>query len=95
MQGARDFAGDVAAEVSAGATDYKPRLQELTQRRFRASPAYQLVSEQGPDHAKSFAVELSVAGRLLGRGTGPSKKAAEQVAAMEALQRIESEPDDT
>jgi ribonuclease-3 len=90
----RDFAGDVAAEVSAGATDYKTRLQELTQRRFRASPAYQLVSEQGPDHAKSFAVELSVAGRLLGRGTGPSKKAAEQVAAMEALQRIERDPDD-
>jgi ribonuclease-3 len=90
----RDFAGDVAAEVTAGATDYKTRLQELTQRRFRASPVYQLVSEQGPDHAKSFAVELSVAGRLLGRGTGPSKKAAEQVAAMEALRRIESEPDE-
>lgn len=89
----RDFAGDVATDVAAGATDYKTRLQELTQRRFRTSPAYELVAEQGPDHAKWFAVELSVAGRMLGRGTGASKKAAEQAAAMEALARIEAEPE--
>jgi ribonuclease-3 len=82
---AREFASDLVAQELAGASDYKTRLQELTQRRFRVSPVYQLVDEQGPDHAKRFAVELSVAGRVLGRGMGPSKKVAEQAAAMEAL----------
>lgn len=91
----RDFAGEVAGEITAGAGDYKTRLQELTQRRFRTSPVYQLVDEQGPDHAKRFAVELSVSGRVLGRGSGQSKKAAEQAAAMEALARIEQEPEGT
>lgn len=85
----RAFASDVTAEALAGASDYKTRLQELTQRRFRVSPVYQLVEEQGPDHAKQFAVELSVEGRVLGRGAGPSKKAAEQAAAMAALAAIE------
>jgi ribonuclease-3 len=86
---ARAFASDVTIETLAGASDYKTRLQELTQRRFRVSPVYRLVDEQGPDHAKQFAVELSVGGRVLGRGCGPSKKAAEQAAAMAALAAIE------
>jgi ribonuclease-3 len=85
---AREFASDWTAEALAGASDYKTRLQELTQRRFRVSPVYQLVDEQGPDHAKQFAVELSIESQVFGRGTGASKKAAEQAAAMEALARI-------
>jgi ribonuclease-3 len=90
----RDFTGDVTAGVAAGASDYKTRLQELTQRRFRVSPVYRLVDEQGPDHAKRFAVELTVAGRVVGHGTGQSKKAAEQAAAMRALAEMgeEAEP---
>jgi ribonuclease-3 len=86
---AREFGADLAAGVPAGAGDYKTRLQELTQRRFRVSPVYQLIDEQGPDHAKRFAVELSIEGRVVGRGTGASKKAAEQAAAMEALAELE------
>ena len=53
------------------------------------SPVYHLIDEQGPDHAKRFAVELSIEGRVAGRGAGPSKKAAEQAAAMEALAALE------
>jgi ribonuclease-3 len=90
---AREFASDLAAGVPPGAGDYKTRLQELTQRRFRVSPVYHLIDEQGPDHAKRFAVELSIDGRVVGQGTGASKKAAEQAAAMEALTALErSEP---
>lgn len=88
---ARAFADDVAADVAAGAGDYKTRLQELTQRRHHLSPAYELVEEQGPDHAKQFVVRLSVGGRVLGCGRGASKKAAEQAAAMAALATIEGE----
>jgi ribonuclease-3 len=86
---AREFAADLIAGGPAGAGDYKTRLQELTQRRFRVSPVYHLIDEQGPDHAKRFAVELSIEGRVAGRGAGPSKKAAEQAAAMEALAALE------
>jgi len=79
------FAADLTSEASAGLRDYKTRLQELTQRLFRATPVYQLVEETGPDHAKRFVSELSIAGQPYGRGVGHSKKTAEQAAAMEAL----------
>ena len=82
------FATDVTTQASAGRNDYKTRLQELTQRLFRATPVYQLVEESGPDHAKRFVTELSIAGRSYGRGVGHSKKAAEQAAAMEALENL-------
>src|SRR5262245_39428906 len=81
----RHFAADLTTQASAGERDYKTRLQELTQRLFRATPVYQLVEESGPDHAKRFVSELSIAGQVYGRGVGHSKKTAEQAAAMEAL----------
>lgn len=82
------FATEVVADGVAGLRDYKTRLQELTQRLFRATPVYQLVEESGPDHAKRFVSELSIAGRAYGRGVGHSKKTAEQAAAMEALEAL-------
>jgi len=85
----RHFAGDLVSETAAGQRDYKTRLQELTQRLFRATPVYTLVEESGPDHAKRFVSELSIAGRRYGRGVGHSKKAAEQAAAMTALAELE------
>jgi ribonuclease-3 len=82
------FALDLTDEAAAGRRDYKTRLQELTQRRFRATPVYQLVEESGPDHAKQFVSELSIAGQPYGRGVGHSKKTAEQAAAMQALDAL-------
>ena len=87
----RGFAEDLTGSGAAGAGDYKTRLQELTQRRFRSSPVYQLIDEAGPDHAKQFTVELTIEGRVCGRGIGQSKKAAEQAAAMQALEALEAE----
>jgi ribonuclease-3 len=85
----RHFAAELVSETTAGLRDYKTRLQELTQRLFRATPVYVLVEESGPDHAKRFVSELSVAGRRYGRGVGHSKKTAEQAAAMTALAELE------
>ncbi len=66
--------------------DYKTRLQELVQKeRPGDALVYQVVSETGPDHDKVFYVALSWAGRVIGRGSGRSKKEAEQKAAREAL----------
>jgi ribonuclease-3 len=88
------FAADLTSEAAAGLRDYKTRLQELTQRLFRATPVYELVEESGPDHAKRFVSQLIIAGRPYGRGVGHSKKTAEQAAAMEALAVLAQAPPD-
>lgn len=65
--------------------DYKSRLQEETQRDRQLAPTYQVLSQSGPDHDKFFQVGVMVAGELLGKGEGHSKKEAEQLAARSAL----------
>lgn len=69
--------------------DYKTRLQEVAQARFKTIPKYRLVKEFGPDHKKVFEVDLFIAKELYGVGKGHSKKVAEQNAAKVALERIE------
>jgi ribonuclease-3 len=71
-------------------TDYKSQLQEIIQRRYKIPPQYSLAQEQGPDHAKLFAMEVRVRRRMLGKGEGRSKKEAEQAAAQMALKKIRS-----
>jgi ribonuclease-3 len=68
--------------------DYKSKLQEVTQSRFQLTPAYRLVEETGPDHAKTFTIEVLAGSRALGKGTGKSKKLAETEAARMALERL-------
>lgn len=71
-------------------TDFKSRLQELMQKRFRAPPRYETVSTQGPEHDKTFSVAARMGKEVLGRGSGKSKKEAEQAAARDALGRLRS-----
>jgi ribonuclease-3 len=66
--------------------NFKGELLELMQGKGAGLPRYEVVSEGGPDHQKTFDVRVSVGGRVLGSGTGYSKKEAEQKAAAEALQ---------
>ncbi len=65
--------------------DYKTALQEVIQRNPEERVQYVLVGEEGPDHAKSFHMEVRLNSNVIGRGTGKSKKIAEQMAAKEAL----------
>ena len=65
--------------------DYKTALQEQIQRKKDQKISYALVGESGPDHDKSFAVEVSLNGKAVGKGTGRSKKKAEQDAARVAI----------
>jgi ribonuclease III len=83
------FAAELAAGGERDFADPKTRLQELTQRRFRSTPVYTLVRSIGPDHARAFESEITVDGRVYGRGEGRSKKAAEQEAALRALAELE------
>jgi len=69
--------------------DFKTLLQELVQRRHKQPPLYRVVAEEGPDHDKTFVVEVRFGRHLLGEGVGKSKKEAEQKAAKEALEDVE------
>jgi ribonuclease-3 len=66
----------------------KSRLQEFTQRRSGNRPSYHLVDASGPDHERSFVIEVSVDGVVLGVGEGPSRRTAETAAAAQALERL-------
>ena len=78
---------DKEQEKSAG-RDYKTALQELVQRRPGAAVNYRLVRESGPDHCRSFEMEASVDGSVIGTGAGRTKKEAEQMAAKSALEKL-------
>lgn len=65
--------------------DYKTELQEVIQKNPEEKIEYVLVDEQGPDHDKSFTVSIELNSLSIAKGTGKSKKAAEQAAAHEAL----------
>ena len=71
--------------------DSKTTFQEMMQSITTDPIHYQLVGEEGPDHCKTFTVELFVGERSAGRGTGKSKKAAEQDAAYHAILKIKRE----
>lgn len=74
-----------------GGGEFKTQLQEIVQRDLHSAPEYALSSTSGPDHAREFQVEVSVDGRVLGRGSGSSKKIAESAAAKEAVERLRAE----
>ena len=76
---------DVRAIETPTFTDYKTSLQELVQRHSGQVLSYELVGEEGPDHAKTFRVQVCLNGDPIGRGTGRTKKEAEQAAAANAL----------
>lgn len=65
--------------------DYKTKLQEHCQKKSTARLKYKLVDEKGPDHDKTFYMEVSHRGKSLGKGKGRNKKTAEQNAAKRAL----------
>ncbi len=65
--------------------DYKTALQEVIQKNPEEKVEYLLIDESGPDHSKTFSVEVCLNSNVIGRGTGKSKKEAEQMAAREAL----------
>lgn len=67
--------------------DYKTHLQEIIQRDSKKPLSYSVINEKGPDHDKFFEVEVRHDGRVLGVGSGRTKKEAEQKAAYVALQK--------
>jgi len=83
------------SEAGLAVTDHKSALQEFLQGTGRAQPVYSVVQEQGPEHKKTFTIELRVLNGsgngkplLVSRGEGSTKKKAEQRAAKDALEQL-------
>ncbi len=71
--------------------DPKSRLQEVAQSLGEQVPTYRVVKAEGPDHARTFEIEVLLKGKPLGSGRGRRKSEAEQKAAREALDALEDE----
>jgi ribonuclease-3 len=101
LDGGLDAAGaflrrELKEAIDAGiaqtfAPDYKSALQERLQALGRPLPEYRLSGSEGPDHRKTFSIEVRVDGEVLGAATGRAKKEAEQEAARLALARLDAE----
>ncbi len=77
-----------AATASEHQRNYKSLLQQYAQRRWGATPQYDLLDEKGPEHAKCFEVCVRLNGQSFPSAWGSSKKEAEQKAAWEALHEL-------
>jgi len=82
------LAADDLAQLEVEPIDINPKghLQEVLQAISPRSPAYELISESGPEHEKTFVVRVLWEGMALGEGSGRSKKQAETAAALQAMQ---------
>jgi ribonuclease-3 len=84
--------GELVVEAErVGRTDHKSALQELLQSRGVAPGRYYIIEESGPDHEKTFRVEVRISGEITAIGLGKTKKEAEQSAAIAALIQLGAE----
>lgn len=69
--------------------DYKTKLQEVAQRKYKKVPKYKVVLEEGPPHDKNFHIEVKLGRKSFGKGIGRNKKQAEQEAAKQGLEKMD------
>jgi ribonuclease-3 len=81
-----DISGINLADLSFH--DYKTALQETAQRLGLPLPEYKVIEEKGPDHEKTFLIEVVWNGEGFARGYGPSKKEAQRLAAKATLEKL-------
>jgi ribonuclease III len=87
----RLFAGEIRKATEASVcTDYKSRLQEIIQADYQKTPSYKLVDTKGPEHDRTFTVHALLENKVLGSGSGKSKKAAETEAARDAIEKLDA-----
>ena len=76
--------------LSSRYCDYKTALQELSQKKYKCAPQYNLIGSSGPDHAKVFAITVNVGNKIISTGCGSSKKEAEKQAAQKAWKELQN-----
>ncbi len=81
---------EVKAGIFAKEMDHKTKLQEVLQKNGDVKIEYRLIGEEGPAHDRQFVTEVWAKKQLLGKGSGKSKKNAEQAAAHNALMNLKA-----
>lgn len=82
------FSKKMNALAQEPTSNWKAILQDHCQRQFQEHPTYVVVSEEGPDHSKTFVISVQIHDKELGQGSGSSKKIAQQAAAQDAVRRL-------
>lgn len=84
------FEKEIQSILEHPARNWKAELQDYSQKKYQKPPVYHVVSETGPDHSKLFLIAAFVGDEEMGRGTGSSKKEAEQAAAQDAIEKMKN-----
>ncbi|MBA3723218.1 MAG: ribonuclease III [Parachlamydiaceae bacterium] len=82
------FKNEIAAVLDKPLRNWKALLQDYCQKEYQLTPLYLVLEESGPDHSKNFLISVFINKKELGRGTGGSKKEAQQAAAENALSKF-------
>ncbi|HAX61906.1 MAG TPA: ribonuclease III [Elusimicrobia bacterium] len=85
---AEKFIHELLSNQKINPSDYKSELQEVIQSKHKTIPVYTVIAEKGPDHDKTFKIEVRIGKKQLGIGLGKSKKEAEQNAAKNAFEKM-------
>ncbi len=83
------FKEEVLSIIEKPHRNWKAELQDYCQKKYQKPPDYVVLKEEGPDHLKTFYIQVHLDGKELGRGEGSSKKEGEQAAAESAIQAME------
>lgn len=84
----KNFTRQIEYILKTPLSNWKAILQDYCQKTYQQTPVYLVLQESGPDHSKIFQVSVLINQRELGRGTGASKKEAQQAAAADAVSRF-------
>jgi len=84
----QNFSGRINETMKCPDHNWKALLQDYSQKNFQQPPHYQVIEESGPDHSKTFVIAVKINQEEFGRGTGSSKKEAQQAAAEEAMKKL-------
>ncbi|MCB1118701.1 MAG: ribonuclease III [Chlamydiia bacterium] len=87
-----NFSDEIDRIIKTPNRNWKADLQDYCQKKYQAIPDYTVLSETGPDHSKQFLIAVVIDGQELGRGSGSSKKEAQQEAAADALAKVSNLP---
>ena len=85
---AEKFIHELLSKQKINPSDFKSELQEVIQSKHKTIPVYTVIDEKGPDHDKTFKIEVRIGKKQLGIGLGKSKKVAEQNAAKNAFEKM-------
>lgn len=87
----KNFSPEIDKILKTPIRNFKADLQDISQKKYKETPQYIVLAEEGPDHSKKFVVSVIISGKEWGRGEGNSKKEAQQQAAERALKAFEND----